>query len=203
MLLHITTTTTSKQNSKDSQIAHEEEGTKKKPKFLTCKEAIYRIIWDTDLQDAYSHLSMVYKDRFEGDTLISYEEFLNSDLVEELPQHRIQQFIYREEFIFWDKRERIDMLSNGKLSQVIKEYLRKEEQEREDEQAQFTTILQTTEPSSQSKKQTSKKKNKKIMSEFLRAQDKQDSNLSNSDSDSELDRYMDEYDEKFTQYFNY
>ncbi|KAG2378231.1 hypothetical protein C9374_008374 [Naegleria lovaniensis] len=186
-------------NSKNLQIAREEEEwLKKKPKFLTCKEALDRIMWDQDLSDAYSHLSMVYKDRFEGDTLISYEEFLNSDLAEELPQHRIQQLIYRDQFVFWDKRNRIDMLSNGQLREFIVACL-KQEQAIEEEQAQeFTTILQ---PSTQKPKKQNKK-NKKIMKEFVRAQDANDKGVKSSDDEEEdeLERYMEEYDEEYSRY---
>ncbi|KAF0974825.1 hypothetical protein FDP41_006299 [Naegleria fowleri] len=202
-----TTTTISPSTSpekldKNLQLAREEEEwLKKKPKFLTCKEALDRIMWDQDLTDAYTHLSMVYKDRFEGDTLISYEEFMNSDLAEELPQHRIQQLIYRDQFVFWDKRNRIDMLSNGKLREFIMECLRQEQVIEEEQAQEFTTILQQPPSSSatSSKPKKQNKKNKKIMKEFVRAQDANEKGLKSEEED-ELERYMEEYDEEYSRY---
>ncbi|EFC45699.1 hypothetical protein NAEGRDRAFT_66472 [Naegleria gruberi] len=193
--------------SKNEQIAEEETiWLKKKERFLTCKEAINRIMWDSDLNDAYLHLSMIYKDRFEGDTFISYEEFLNSDLAEELPQHRIQQLMYRDEYVFWDKNNRIDMLSNGQLGELILKF-KKEEQERiAREHAEFTTVLQPTTPETSTLKSCSQKKNKKnkkIMKEFVRNQETGKQIVSSIDEDDEYEQYMEEYDEQYSIYSKY
>jgi len=193
---------TLKPQSKNEQIQQEqEEWLKKKPRFLTCKEAMDRIQWDPELTDAYQHLSFIYKDRFEGDTFISYEEFLNSDLAEELPQHRIQQLIYREEIIFWDKRNRIDMLSTGELAGIIQNIKRKEQEAQDalnNALNNYSTVL-TPAPKETSKSKKQQKKNKKIMKEFTRQQtsDKVHTTSSSDEDDSDFDRYMDEYDEQF------
>ncbi|EFC41622.1 hypothetical protein NAEGRDRAFT_80630 [Naegleria gruberi] len=202
-----TTTNSTTTFSKNQLIAQEEaEWTKKKDRFLTCKEALNRIMWDSDLNDAYLHLSMIYKDRFEGDTFISYEEFLNSDLAEELPQHRIQQLIYRDEYVFWDKNNRIDLLSNGQLRELILKFQREEEERIAREQAEFTTVLQPTptpETSTSSKKKN--KKNKKIMKEFVRNQEtvQQYNSSSSSEEEDDYDQYMEEYDEQYSRYLNH
>lgn len=189
-------------NSKDILTQEEMEWLKKKPRFLTCKEALDRIMWDLDLKDAYIHLSMVYKDRFEGDTLISYEEFLNSDLAEELPQHRIQQLIYRDCYIFWDKKNRIDMLSNGQLREYIVQFKKMEMEKNNEMDESFSTILQdssslSTTTLSTSTKQKKNKKDKKIMNEYIRQTtfSKVETQNSTSDEEDEYEQYMDEYDE--------
>ena len=186
-----------KNMSKDAQLQMEQDlWLQKKPRFLTCKEAMDRILWDPELSDVYPNLSMIYKDRFEGDTFITYEEFLNSDLAEELPQHRIQQLIYCEEIVFWDKRNRIDMLSNNALLTLIQERIQRVE--REGKAFEMSNVLEPSQPSKKPQK-----KNKKIMKEFNRQQTEAQHKIDSTSFDDDFERYMDDYDREYGSFSSY
>ncbi|KAG2392146.1 hypothetical protein C9374_012398 [Naegleria lovaniensis] len=167
----------------------------KKERFQTCKEVLDRLHWDESLADVLSNLSMIYKDRFEGDVLIAYSEYENSELKDDLPEHRIQSFIYRDQHVFWDKNKRIDLIDNKEIFALIDSYLNP----------------QQPQPSSEAKKKKKKSKlpsvrlDKSAASTLVKHVNSGD-NLTGEDGeeyeeeDDEIEEYMAEYDEMYGQY---
>ena len=161
----------------------------KKERFQTCKEVLDRLHWDTALSDVMQNLSMIYKDRFEGDILIAWDEFENSELKEDLPEHRIQTFIYRDQHVFWDKNKRIDLISSKEIFPLIDSYINP------------TPQTNTTHTIELKKK---KKKSKLPMvsldkSKLVKSKSNDDMDRDGEEED-EVDEYIAEYDEIYGRY---
>ncbi|KAL9655176.1 hypothetical protein ABK040_008951 [Willaertia magna] len=150
----------------------------KKERLAPCKEIINRLHWDDTLVDVLQHFSFIYKDRFEGNIKISYQEYLNSELKDDLPEHRIQTLIYRDNHIFWDKNQRIDLINNGEIYYLIEKY----------------TTFVTNAVNNDNREL--KKKNKRTIVEVDMLQDK----IVDFDSEDDYVHYYDEYDLMFGKY---
>ncbi|KAL9646501.1 hypothetical protein ABK040_006560 [Willaertia magna] len=170
-----------KEQTVESNTLHTDEEllkNNKKERLTTCKEVINRLHWDETLTDVLQNLSFIYKDRFEGNIKISYQEFLNSELKDDLPEHRIQTLIYRDVHVFWDKNERIDLTSNDEIYNLIGQY----------NNTTVPNIVNNVE---------SKKKTKRTIVKVDMLNDKTELNY---DSEDDYSEYYDEYDSKYGKY---
>ncbi|KAF0978725.1 hypothetical protein FDP41_002545 [Naegleria fowleri] len=177
----------------------------KKERFQTCKEVLDRLHWDDQLSDVLSNLSMIYKDRFEGDVLIAYSEYENSELKEDLPEHRIQTLIYRDQHVFWDKNKRIDLISNKEIFALIDSYLNPQ-----DTQTQQANTAETKKKKKKKSKLPSVRLDKSAASTLVKHHNyaSGDNLLVGEDGEEyeeeedEIEEYMAEYDEMYGQYLN-
>ncbi|EFC35402.1 predicted protein [Naegleria gruberi] len=182
-----------KKSSGSSPLSKEEEElmNQKKERFQTCKEVIDRLNWDESLADVMQNLAMIYKDRFEGDVFISYSEYENSELKEDLPQHRIQSLIYRDEHVFWDKNKRIDLITSKEIFPIIDSYLNP------------TEPIDETSQGAEIKKKKKKNSKPSISLEKSKAstllKTTSGENLEDDEED-EIDQYIAEYDEEYGMY---
>ncbi|KAL9655333.1 hypothetical protein ABK040_011174 [Willaertia magna] len=153
---------------------------KKKQSLTRCKEIINRLNWDETLNDILQNFSFIYKDRFEGNIKISYQEYLNSELKDDLPEHRIQTLIYRDIHIFWDKNKRIDLTKNGEIYSLINQYNKN------------NVIVNNSNNNVNNKK--------KVKRTIIKVDMLNDKTEINYDSEDDYTEYFDEYDSIYGKY---
>ncbi|KAL9650464.1 hypothetical protein ABK040_004688 [Willaertia magna] len=169
-------------NNNDNYILQTDEELlkiKKKQSLTRCKEIINRLHWDETLNDVLQHFSFIYKDRFEGNIKISYQEYLNSELKDDLPEHRIQTLIYRDIHIFWDKNKRIDLTRNDEIYNLINQY-----------NNQNVSVNNNI----------NKESKKKVKRTIVKVDMLNDKTEIDYDSEDDYLEYYDEYDSKYGKY---
>lgn len=79
-------------------------------RMRTAQDVLNRVCWDASL-DA-DEFSVVYLDRFVGAVTVPLRQFQSA--VEDgevmVPQHRIQQIVYRQRHVVWEKLSRTDLV---------------------------------------------------------------------------------------------